>query len=224
MIQLRDIYNYSVFFLFFFSLFSCRNVETIQDIDDNMYHAAKIGNQTWMVENLRVTRFNNGDSIQNLKRNSDWKRTGQAAYSVYNNDNVFVKDYGFLYNYECLKDVRRIAPKGWRIPTEEDLRELESFINSNTETGIFLKEKGNLHWLPSNTTGNNATGFNALPGGYRDEEGLFYMLRANGYYWTTNGSFEFYHWNARMFQAFADIRRDSVFKQYGFAIKCIKEE
>lgn len=224
MIQLRYIYCYSVFFLFFFSLFSCSNAETIQDIDGNMYHVAKIGNQTWMVENLRVTRFNNGDSIRNLKSNSDWKQTKQAGYSVYNNDNAFVKDYGFLYNYECLQDFRKIAPKGWRIPTEEDLRELESFINSNSTTGIFLKEKGDSHWLPSNTIGNNATGFTALPGGYRDEEGSFYMLRANGYYWTTNGSFEFYHWSARMFQAFADVRRDNVFKQYGFAVKCIKEE
>lgn len=222
MTQIKDIYKIAVL-LFFFSLFSCKNAETVEDLDGNIYHTTKIGKQTWMVENLKVARFNNGDSIKKITSNKDWKKTEQAGYSFYNNDVAFVKEYGFLYNYNCLKDIRRIAPKGWRIPTEEDLRELESFINSNS-IGIFLKEKGNSHWLPSNTVGNNATGFNALPGGYRDEEGAFYMFKSNGYYWTANGSFELYNWSDRMFQAFADVRRDSVFKQYGFSVKCIKEE
>lgn len=223
MIKIKVVYNQAIKFLLLFFLFSCNTEETIKDSDGNIYHTTKIGNQTWMVENLKTTRFNNRDLIKNLKSNSDWKQSKQAGYSVYNNDSTLVKNYGFLYNYHCLQDSRGIAPKGWRIPTEEDIRELESFINSNTETGFFLKEKGNSHWLPSNKNGNNATGFNALPGGYRDNEGFFYMLRSNGYYWTTNGSFEFYNWSDRMFQAFADVRRDSVFMQYGFSIKCIKE-
>lgn len=210
------------FFLILF-LFSCNVTDTVSDLDGNIYHTTRIGNQTWMVENLKTTRFNNGDLIMNSPNNDHWKQAKQAAYSSYNNDSTLTKDYGFLYNYHCLKDDRNIAPKGWRIPTEDDLRILESFLNSNTSTGVFLKEKGNLHWLPSNETGNNASGFNALPGGYRDEDGKFYMLKANGYYWTSTGSFELYHWSSRMFQAFADVRRDSVFEQYGFSIKCIKE-
>lgn len=221
--KLRSIYNYTALFLFLCFAFSCKNAGTVEDIDGNIYHTTKIGKQTWMVENLKVTRFNNGDSVKYLKNNNDWEQAKQAGYSFYNNDIDLVKDYGFLYNYNCLHDIRRIAPEGWRIPTEEDLKELESFINSNS-IGVFLKEKGNAHWLPSNTVGNNATGFTALPGGYRDEEGSFYMLKSNGYYWIKTGSFEFYHWSSRMFQAFADVRRDSVFKRYGFSVKCIKKE
>jgi uncharacterized protein (TIGR02145 family) len=205
-------------------LFSCNEANTVSDLDGNIYHTRKIGNQTWMVENLKTTRFSNGDLIVNNQSTTDWKKDNQAAYCVYNNDNSYAKDYGLLYNYHSLNDSRGIAPKGWRIPTEEDLRVLETFINSNTKTGIFLKENGNKNWLPSNETGNNATGFSALPGGYRDEEGNFYMLKSNGYYWTTNSSFELYHWSSRLFQAFADVRRDAVFKQYGFSIKCIKEK
>lgn len=213
-----------IYIFVFLLISSCNSKDTIEDVDGNIYHTTRIGNQTWMVENLKTTRFNNGDLITNIKSNTNWKQSEQAAYSVYNNDSTLVKVYGLLYNYQCLNDSRNIAPKGWRIPTEEDLRVLESFINSNNQTGVFLKEKGNTHWLPSNATGNNATGFSALPGGFRDNEGDFYMRNANGYYWTNNGSFELYHWSARMFQAFADIRRDEVFKQYGFSIKCIKEE
>lgn len=217
-----DIYKIA-FFLVFISLFSCKNEEIVEDVDGNEYHTTRIGKQTWMVENLRVSRFKNGDSIEELKSSKDWKKVNQAGYSFYNNDVDFVKDYGFLYNYNCLQDKRGIAPEGWRIPTEEDLRQLESFINSDS-IGFFLKEKGNQHWLASDAVGNNATGFNALPGGYRDENGNFYMLKSNGYYWTTNGTFEFYNWSDRMFQVFADVRRDSVFRRYGFSIKCIKEE
>lgn len=224
MIRIKLVYNHAIKFLFLFFLFSCHKEETIKDFDGNIYHATKIGNQIWMLENLKTTRFNNGDPIKNLKTNNDWRGYQKAGYCFYNNDSSFVKDYGYLYNYQCLQDARGIAPEGWRIPTEEDLRELESFINSNTQAGIFLKEKGSSHWLPSNAIGNNATGFAALPGGYRDEEGFFYMMNSNGYYWTTTGSFEFYHWSARMFQAFADVRRDNVFTKYGFTVKCIKEK
>jgi uncharacterized protein (TIGR02145 family) len=221
--QLKRFGNYSILLLLVLFLFSC-NTDIIKDLDGNVYHSVKIGNQIWLVENLKVTQFNNGDPIKNLQNNNDWQQPMQAGYCAYNNNAAFVKKYGFLYNYACLKDTRGIAPKGWRIPTEADVRELESFINSSTETGIFLKEKGNSHWLPSNSVGNNAAGFEALPGGYRDEEGAFYMLKANGYYWSTTGSFELYHWSSRMFQAFADVRRDAIFTKYGFAVKCIKEK
>lgn len=224
MIRIKIIYNHAIIIFLFFFLFSCNNEETVKDFDGNIYNTIKIGNQIWTLENLKTTRFNNGDPIKNLKSNSDWKSSEKAGYCAYNNDSSFVKDYGYLYNYQCLQDARGITPEGWRIPTEEDLRELELFINSNAQSEIFLKEKGNSHWLTSNATVNNATGFNALPGGYRDEEGFFYMVNANGYYWTTRGSFEFYHWSARMFQAFADVRRDNVFTKYGFTVKCIKEK
>lgn len=224
MTEIKVFYEYGIKFLLLFFLFSCNNEETIKDFDGNIYHTTKIGNQTWMVENLKTTRFNNGDLIKNIKSNTDWKQSKESGYSIYNNDNTLARNYGLLYNYHCLKNSRGLAPKGWRIPTEDDLEELESFINSNTKTGIFLKEKGNSHWLPSIAVGNNATGFTALPGGYRDEEGFFYMMNANGYYWTTTGTFEFYHWSPRMFQAFADVRRDNVFTKYGFTVKCIKEK
>lgn len=209
--------------LFIATLFACGKNDTFTDIDGNEYHSIRIGNQIWMAENLRTTRFNNGDLIAVAKNASEWTTDGRAAYSNYANNDSLATDYGLLYNWYCISDKREIAPKGWRIPTEADLRELLQFVGSDSIAASLLKERGTQHWLPSFTEGNNATGFSALPGGYKDADGQSYMRKSNGYYWTTQGSFEFYHWSSRVFQAFANIERDAKFMKYGFSIKCIKD-
>jgi uncharacterized protein (TIGR02145 family) len=208
--------------LFIFTLFACKNPNTVTDFDGNSYQTIKIGNQTWMAENLRTTHFNNGTPIQNCTQNAHWQQTNQAAYCAYNNKSK--KEYGYLYNHYCIENANNIAPEGWRIPKENDIRILEAYLNNNTKTGYLLKEKGYKHWLTAHNLELKNTGFNALPGGYRDNKGDFYMLQSNGYIWTQNASVEFYHWSDRIFQAFADVRREPIHQQYGFSIRCIKEE
>lgn len=214
----------SLVLLIFSVLISCNKEMSVSDIDGNSYKIIKIGKQIWMAENLKTTKFNDGEPIQNITKNTNWKKTKKAAYSAYNNNEAAHKEYGFLYNHHCIENSKNIAPKGWRIPNEEDIRILEEYVKSNTKAGIYLKEKGNQHWLISSNTDNKSSGFNMLPSGYRDEEGNFYMLKSNGYFWTENASVELYHWSNRIFQAFADVRRDSIYKQYGFSIRCIKAE
>jgi len=201
----------------------CGNKNTFKDIDGNVYHSVQIGKQTWMVENLKTTRFNNGDTIACLNNELAWKAGNGPACSTYGIKDSLDTDYGLLYNWYCIGDKRELAPKGWRIPTEADLRELLQFVASDTTAASLLKEQGTQHWLPSFTEGTNTTGFSALPGGYKDADGKSYMRKSNGYYWATKGSFEFYHWSSRVFQAFANIERDAKFMKYGFSIKCIKE-
>jgi uncharacterized protein (TIGR02145 family) len=206
------------------SLFCTPEKNTITDLDGNTYHTVQIGNQTWMVENLRVTKFSNGDKITNVQGHADWQTCNSSAFSVYNNDTSLIQDYGLLYNWYAVNDERKIAPAGWRIPTEADVRELQQLILMNAEKkSWYLKEPSSQHWLthrmlPTDTL----IGFSALPGGYRDRDGSYHMLKSNGYYWLEYNSLELYHWSNRFFQAFADVRRDTQDKSFGFSVKCIK--
>lgn len=208
-----------------FCLLSCtQEKHIVTDIDGNIYHTVQIGNQTWMVENLRSTRFSNGDPITPVSGNADWQKCTSAAFSVYSNDSSLKKEYGLLYNWYAVQDERKLAPAGWRIPTEADIRELQKLMLMQADKkSWYVKEPGTDHWLthsllPSDTV----VGFNALPGGYRDKDGSYHMLKSNGYYWLQDNSLELYHWSNRFFQAFADVRRDPNDKNRGFSVKCIK--
>ncbi|MFT4755327.1 MAG: hypothetical protein ACI9GM_001428 [Salibacteraceae bacterium] len=59
------------------------------DVDGNSYQVISIGNQVWMQENLKVTHFNNGDSIPNLKMDSVWGNLSSVAYCNYDNELEF---------------------------------------------------------------------------------------------------------------------------------------
>lgn len=211
--------------LFVMSCLCCNTHEyTVTDFDGNMYQTVKIGKQIWMVENLKVTHFNNGDELTNTSGAIDWQKSHTAAYAVYNNDTSLKSDYGLLYNWYAVNDKRGLAPAGWRIPTETDIRELQQLILLNAEKrNWYLKEPSDRYWLTNSLQPmDSITGFCALPGGYRDQYGVYHMLKSNGYYWLEFNSLELYHWSNRMYQAFADIRRDSMFKNFGFSVKCIK--
>ena len=99
--------------------------DTITDIDGNVYEIIKIGNQWWMAENLKVTRYSNGDAIPNITDGSEWTNLTTGAYCVYNNENNNNSTYGLLYNWYAIADGRNIAPEGWHIPTDAEWKELE---------------------------------------------------------------------------------------------------
>ena len=103
-------------------------VGTVTDIDGNEYKTVKIGNQIWMAENLKVTRYQNGDDIFNGFSISDWDELTVGAYAEYNGDEKHVNTYGRLYNWNAVADLRNVAPKGWHVPNDEEWKELEMFL------------------------------------------------------------------------------------------------
>jgi len=134
---------------------------TVTDIDGNVYKTVTIDTITWMAENLKTTRYRNGDQIPNITENNSWYNLTSGAYCDYNNDINISKTYGRLYNYYAITDSRNIAPAGWHVATYNEWSSLIHFACSSD-----LKETGTTHWL-SNEWGNNNTGFTALPGGGR---------------------------------------------------------
>ena len=90
---------------------------TFQDIDGNIYHTVTIGTQTWMLENLKTTKFRNGESIPNVTDNAAWAGLTSAAWCDYDNSASNGNIFGHLYNWYAATDSRNIAPAGWHVPT-----------------------------------------------------------------------------------------------------------
>lgn len=150
--------------------------ETVTDADGNIYNTIKIGDQIWMFENLRTTTFNDGTPISEYTFGNDWYNANNpfayyqwADTSDLNNlyDEQLPFDfYGAMYNEASIAS-GKLAPIGWRIPTEQDFIELQNYISNDGQSdneGTALKSTSG--WLPSENNGTDIYGFNALPNGY----------------------------------------------------------
>jgi uncharacterized protein (TIGR02145 family) len=157
---------------------------TVTDIDGNVYKTVTIGTQTWMVSNLRVTHYRNGEIIANLPVDADWD-SATSAWCDYSNVAANGAKYGHLYNWYAVNDSRNIAPVGWHVPTDAEWTTLTTYLGGESVAGGKLKESGILNWLSPNTNATNETGFSALPGGNRDFNGTFYNVGYSSDWWSS---------------------------------------
>ena len=215
--------------LLVFGLTGC-GTNTVKDIDGNKYKIIKIGPQAWMSENLKTTRYNDGTSIAQVKEYGDWEALSTPAYCWYNNDSTNKELYGALYNWYAV-NTKKLCPKGWHVPTDEEWTALRAYLGELGNAGLALKEAGTNHWKRPNTDASNSSGFNALPGGYRDYRGPFNLLRTDGYWWTSSESkwwkssdslsYAFYR-NIRFDDN--DIYRNASPKNFGFCVRCLMDQ
>ena len=140
-----------------------------EDGFDLDFKEVKIGEQVWMLSNLNVEKFRNGDPIPYVENQEEWMAAfekRQPAYCNYNNDPKYGQQYGKLYNWYAVNDSRGLAPEGWHIPSENEFNVLFSFIEDDDEENYF-KLKCDVSWGPD-SDGTNETGFTALPAGFRN--------------------------------------------------------
>jgi uncharacterized protein (TIGR02145 family) len=126
----------------------------------------KIGDQTWMTQNLNLDTFRNGDIIPEVRSQKEWDEAGKnrkPAWCYYNNDTSNGVKYGKLYNWYAVNDTRGLAPRGWHIPEKEEWIQLDHFYQNDL---IWKKIKSNKIWN-SSCSGTNESGFEALPAGVR---------------------------------------------------------
>lgn len=209
---------------------------TVTDIDGNVYKTVKIGDDWWMAENLKTTRYNNGDSILNIASSELWDSLSNGAFTVYNNDQQYAEPYGLLYNWLAVRDNRNIAPEGWHTASDSDWKTLEMYLGMNVAdadsakwrgagVGGKLKEAGTGHWRSPNAGATDYLGFRALPGGDRFAFGRYHSLRLSGYYWTSTGVNEtlIYAWYRGLSADSDMILRGYRHKNYGLSIRCVKD-
>jgi uncharacterized protein (TIGR02145 family) len=135
------------------------------DADGNVYTTVTIGTQTWMVENLRTTKYNDGTSIAN---STEWGATSAGAYCWYNNDDLNKSTYGALYNWHAVNS-GKLAPEGWHIATDAEWNTLIEFLGGEAIAGEKIKDQvQNSFWDILSLPASNSSGFKALGSGYRE--------------------------------------------------------
>jgi uncharacterized protein (TIGR02145 family) len=196
---------------------------TVTDIDGNVYQTIKIGDQWWMAENLRVTRYRNGDSIPNVTEDTSWSCMTAGAYCNYDNSTEIMNTYGCLYNGYIVNDLRNIAPEGWHVPGDAEWQTLIDYLGGNGIAGGKLKESGTIHWQSPNIGAINESGFSALPGGQCDDKGYFLALESYAFFWSSTDYTLNYAWSRLLSFDTSEIIRYYYGKRRGFSIRCIKD-
>jgi uncharacterized protein (TIGR02145 family) len=192
------------------------------DQDGNVYKTITIGTQTWMAENLRTTKYNDGTSITNVTSASEWGDLTTGAYCNYNNttSNDTIATYGRLYNWSTV-NTGKLAPKGWHVPTDAEWTTLTTYLGR--EPGSKLKETGITHWFRPNTGATNESGFTSLPGGIRFSYGAFRSFGSYGYWWSTTELQPTRPYCRVMGYADSSIGRWDDNSEMGYSVRCVRD-
>jgi uncharacterized protein (TIGR02145 family) len=167
-------------------------VPTLTDIDGNVYKTVIIGTQIWMAENLRTTKYRNGDPIPNITNGTTWPSLVSGAYCDFNNNAINGITYGHLYNFYTITDSRQLCPSGWHVPSYLEWCTLINNLGGFTPVAAAkLREVGTAHWsLPGGT---NTSEFTALGGSWRGGDGLFYYYIGQSAWWWTSTEQQIYN-------------------------------
>lgn len=225
----------------------------ITDIEGNIYRTIQIGTQIWMAENLRTTKFNDGSNIRNGFFGLDLRKTG--SYRWYEDDHDSYKNsYGALYNWYAVNS-QKLCPSGWHVPGDDEWKQLEmelgmtleeanspgyiwdpwgwiyEVVNRGTDQGDKLKA---IIFWHSDGCGTNASGFSAIPGGYKPFYLLdFYNFGLATYWWSSSElsgkedpaitGEESFSISRGLFSAEPGVLRWPENKESALSVRCLKD-
>ena len=211
-------------------------------LDGNVYQTVKIGNQVWTVENLRVTKYNDGSIIPFDTSTATWNNATTPKYCFYNNttNTDSIKKYGVLYNWYVVNPAnpKKIAPTGWHVPTDAEWDTLQNYLIAKgynwdgTTTGNKIAKSlaAKTDWQTHATTGkigcdltkNNRSGFSALPGGIR-YNGTFTFQGGHGDWWSATAADASGAWNRYLHSELDYLGRSSFSKGSGFSVRLVRD-
>jgi len=203
----------------------------VTDIDGNVYKTIVIttnngskAEQTWMAENLKTTKYNDGTDIPLITENTEWTSLNTPGYCWYDNDEATHKDiYGALYNWFAV-NTGKLCPDGWHMPTDDEWKTLVGNTGWESTFGGKMKETGTTHWMSPNNGATNETGFTALPGGYRHcSIGTYGHMGNTGYWWSSTEASGISAWNRQLSAAGIYVLKYNYDNTYGLSVRCIKD-
>lgn len=214
---------------------------SLTDQQGNTYKTIIIGSQVWMAENLKTSRYRNGDLIPNITEQVVWEGISGGAWCNYENDSQYDCPYGKLYNWYTVSDARNICPTGWHVPSESDWNTLIGYLDPSFQpnpnstnlllssfAGGRLKSTGTQYWDSPNTNASNESGFSALPSGYRivnnePYDRKFYSLNGSSSFWSSTSSDSAFAKIIRVEHASSNVYKVKYEKRRGFAVRCIQD-
>lgn len=168
----------------------------------------KIGSQEWASEDLKVTKFRNGEDIPLVTDDEEWAKLTTAAYCI-------APDGNFLYNWFAVNDPRGLAPDGFHVPSDGEWTELTNHLGGEEVAGKKMKT--------STWDGMNSSGFSALPGGGRSRNnGNFNGEGSYGNWWSSSASGTSNAWYRYLYSDNDYVYRDYLNQRYGFSVRCMK--
>lgn len=194
--------------------------ETVKDIDGNSYKTVKIGNQTWMAENLRVTKLNDGIALGTTMDSATWMNVKTPHYRKYDANTEVSKD-GFLYNFYAVS-TQKVCPTGWHVPSISDWNTLKTTLGGEAIAGGKMKEVGTTNWLEGNAGATNESGFTALGSGCINQSNGLVHKKIQAYFWSSDsdsifGKYEYIYFGSTKIEEFLH------YKNSGFSIRCLKD-
>ena len=206
----------------------------VTDIDGNVYNTVNIGQQIWMTENMKTTKYSDGTIIPLVNNQTIWDALTETskAYCWYADDISNKDTYGALYSWSAAMNgsssstanpsgVQGVCPTGWHLPSDAEWSQLESFLGTNA--GGKLKEINTTHWRTPNAGATNESGFIGLPGGNRHIDGVFYDIGSYGYWWSATAINSTRANNRALYYYLTNLGKDfQDDKVYGYSVRCIK--
>jgi uncharacterized protein (TIGR02145 family) len=197
------------------------------DIDGNNYQGVRIGGQIWMSENLKTSRYNNGDLIPIVTDNAAWSALTTGSRSWYDNDGTtYENPYGNLYNWYAVNDPRKLCPTGWHVPTHDEWTILTTYLEGESVAGGKMKSTGTDYWLEESAGTDNSSGFSALPGGNRsDFDGSFFFIRIIAFFWSATEFDDSHAWTRNLYFDNGIVTRNNLNygKSVGASVRCLRD-
>jgi uncharacterized protein (TIGR02145 family) len=191
------------------------------DKDNNNYPVVHIGKQTWMAENLKTTRYANGNEIDYSADSLAWTNSSAGSYCIYHDSIQYREVNGLLYNWKAVVDSNNLCPAGWHIPTDAEWTILETSLGGERQAGERLKETGTDFWKDGNPNANNESGFSGRPAGYRGNTGIYSGYGDEAGWWTSAAAYEDSAWIFSVDKSTTRLNRSVVSVLSGYSVRCI---
>jgi uncharacterized protein (TIGR02145 family) len=194
------------------------------DNDGYAYHEISICNQTWLLENLNVDRYRNGDIIPEVQDSAEWANLTTGAWCYYKNSASYGKVYGKLYNWYAVNDPRGLAPSGWHVASDYEWMTLVNCLGGESVAGSKMKETGTSHWDEDNIDADNSSGFTGISAGNRTFYGPFIEGGRFAQWWSSSSDTT---GNGKLFElaSFNSEAGVGTFNKSneGFYVRCIRD-